>query len=78
MLSERQLAANRLNAQKSTGPRTPEGRAICSQNASRHGSLASEVLLACEDRKQFIRYARRYHREFQPVGHLEEGVQKTV
>ncbi len=74
MLSERQLAANRENAQKSTGPRTPEGKSVCAQNASRHGKLADEVLLACEDRKQFIRYSRRYHREFQPIGHLEKSL----
>ncbi len=72
MLSEQQLAANRQNAQKSTGPRTPEGKSVCAQNASRHGKLADEVLLACEDRKQFIRHSRRYHREFLPVGHLEK------
>ncbi len=74
MLSERQLAANRQNAQKSTGPRTPEGKSICAQNASRHGKLADEVLLACEDRKQFIRHSRRYHCEFQPVGYLEKSL----
>ncbi len=74
MLSERQLAANRQNAQKSTGPRTAEGKSVCAQNASRHAKLADEVLLACEDRTQFIRHSRRYHREFQPVGHLEKSL----
>jgi hypothetical protein len=43
--SERQRAANRANAAKSTGPRTMAGRANASQNAWRHGlatSLRSE------------------------------------
>jgi hypothetical protein len=40
MTSERQLAANRQNALKSTGPRTPAGRAIASLNAARHGLYA--------------------------------------
>ena len=71
MPSDAQLAANRRNAQHSTGPRTPEGKSICAKNAARHGRLADLVLLACEDRRQFIRHARRFHREFQPVGHLE-------
>ena len=71
MLSEQKLQANRLNAQKSTGPRTPEGKAICSQNASRHRHLADVVLLACEDRAQFLRRCRRFHRQFLPVGPVE-------
>ena len=33
-ISEKRLAANRANAQKSTGPRTPEGRAKSSRNAT--------------------------------------------
>ncbi|MGJ5820842.1 hypothetical protein [Paludibaculum fermentans] len=35
-ISERRLAANRANAQKSTGPRTPEGKLRVAQNAARH------------------------------------------
>ena len=38
--SEAQLRANRLNAQKSTGPRTEEGKQRASLNATRHGSQA--------------------------------------
>ena len=37
MASERQIAANRANALKSTGPRTAAGRAKSSRNAYRHG-----------------------------------------
>lgn len=37
MASEKQMAANRANAQKSTGPRTAVGRAKSSRNAYRHG-----------------------------------------
>jgi hypothetical protein len=40
-ISEKRLAANRANAQKSTGPRTPEGRAKSSQNAVKHGFRAT-------------------------------------
>ena len=35
-----QVAANRMNAQRSTGPRTPAGRARSSQNAMKHGIYA--------------------------------------
>jgi hypothetical protein len=37
MTSQRRIEANRRNAQFSTGPRTPEGKARCSQNSRKHG-----------------------------------------
>ena len=37
MASEKQIAADRANAKKSTGPRTSAGRAKSSRNAYRHG-----------------------------------------
>ena len=40
-VSDEQLAANRANAAKSTGPRTPEGKARCAQNARKHGFAAA-------------------------------------
>jgi hypothetical protein len=45
MATERQIQANRLNALKSTGPRTLEGKAISRANAVKHG-LAADVLVS--------------------------------
>src|ERR1017187_2378230 len=38
--SPEQLAANRANAAKSTGPRSPEGKTRSAQNARKHGFTA--------------------------------------
>jgi hypothetical protein len=44
MATAKQIAANRRNAQRSTGPRTATGKNISSRNALRHGlSLPQEI-----------------------------------
>ena len=42
MASEKQIEANRANAQHSTGPKTPAGKAISRLNALKHG-LTAEI-----------------------------------
>jgi hypothetical protein len=44
-ISEKQLAANRANALKSTGPTTPEGRASSAQNSRKHGFTAARFIV---------------------------------
>jgi hypothetical protein len=47
MATERQIAANRQNAKKSSGPRSLGGKARSGRNALRHGlSIASRVIPA--------------------------------
>jgi hypothetical protein len=49
MASERQIAANRRNAKKSSGPRSAGGKARSGRNALRHGlSIASRAIPAFE------------------------------
>lgn len=45
MISERKLQANRANAKKSTGPRTPQGKDWARRNAVKHGLLSTALLL---------------------------------
>lgn len=44
-VSDRKLAANRANAQKSTGPRSDSGKRIASMNRLEHGFRSEEVIL---------------------------------
>ena len=54
MATWRQIAANRRNAQKSTGPRSAAGKAASSANALVHGFTAARILvLADEDEEVF-------------------------
>ncbi len=75
-VTEKQRAANQANAQKSTGPRTPEGKAIVSQNAVKHGVLAQAViprgLEPYESKEDFEQLHQRLFETLAPVGALEE------
>jgi hypothetical protein len=53
MTSFRQIAANRLNALRSTGPRTQEGKHQSRRNARRHGLTAETVIDALEDTQDY-------------------------
>ena len=48
-ISPARLAANRANAAKSTGPKTPEGKARSRGNAVTHGLTGAGIALATED-----------------------------
>jgi hypothetical protein len=57
MASERQIAANRRNARKSTGPRSGAGRKRASRNAYRHG-LTLSITSTAAYAKQLAKLAR--------------------
>lgn len=74
--SDKQIAANRRNARKSTGPRTPSGKAVSSRNALKHGILARETLItsgaAPEDAGEFTHLLTSLAHDLAPEGRLEE------
>jgi hypothetical protein len=53
MVSQAKQIANQMNAAKSTGPRTDEGKARSSRNRLRHGFFSAAVVLAGEDRTAY-------------------------
>jgi hypothetical protein len=77
--SIRQIFANRENAKKSTGPLTPEGKAISSQNRVVHGLSGQFRVIAGEDQAAFNDMLDEFMRDEQPIGIAEvELVKKMV
>ena len=66
MTSLKQIQANRLNAVKSTGPRTEEGKSRSRQNAVRHGLTAETVITTLENAADYQVFEATIYAEYQP------------
>jgi hypothetical protein len=75
LMSQKQLAANRRNAQKSTGPKSAVGKAWSRQNALKHGILSQEVLVRGqhlrESPREYEALRAEYCENLAPVGPVE-------
>ena len=78
MTTERQKAANRANARRSTGPKTLKGKATVRLNAIRHGLLARDAVLPGEDAEAFEKLWNEVWAELSPVGPIEEILVKRA
>jgi hypothetical protein len=65
---------NRANSLHSTGPKTPEGKAISSQNALKHGLSAKQLNIQEEERPEFEQLQAGLLDDLQPQGTLEQLV----
>jgi hypothetical protein len=70
--TDKQIEANRLNAQKSTGPRTPEGRAAVRLNGVTHGLTAETIVLKGESESDFKALFDSLEAEHNPASPTEE------
>src|SRR6476620_6426771 len=70
--SSERLAANRANAQKSTGPTTPEGKEASKMNAVKHGILSREVLVSGESEEELAAFHESFRQELYPEGARQE------
>jgi len=77
MATEKQINANRQNAQKSTGPRTSEGKAAVSQNAVKHG-LFSDSLIRGENPSVYEAFHDEMLADLAPVGAVETMLAERV
>lgn len=71
MTTQKQIEANHINAQRSTGPTSKEGQGIVSQNALKHGVFSKQVLLKDESKEDFEALQNEFHTHFKPEGFLE-------
>jgi hypothetical protein len=71
MSSPKQIKANQLNAAKSTGPKSVEGKAIVAKNAVKHGLLAAETVLPWENVKNLDDLQNDLLSVLKPEGALE-------
>ena len=77
-VSEAQLAANRENAQRSTGPKTPEGKAAIHMNALKTGLTGRTVWIEEEDAPRYRKLAADFNQDLQPVGPQETALVQSV
>jgi hypothetical protein len=74
MVSEKQHLANRRNALRSTGPKTPQGKAVSRGNAFRHGLQSDDVVVAGEDPEMFACLQNDLAAELDPAGFQEAEI----
>jgi hypothetical protein len=78
MVTEKQLAANRLNAQRSTGPASEEDKAKVRMNAMRDGITGQVITLSAEDRPIFERLKSELIEDLQPKTTMELRLANSI
>jgi uncharacterized protein (DUF2236 family) len=81
-VSPEKLQANRDNAKRSTGPRTPRGKRNSRRNALKHGLLSKDLVISSgegkESAKEFQDLLSQLKQDLQPVGRAEESLVEIV
>jgi hypothetical protein len=77
-ISDKQLAANRANAKKSTGPKSAFGKAVCAMNGFAHGFTGLATVMTEEDRAAQTAFVKPYVQDLNPVGPVEIQLAQTL
>lgn len=72
MSTPAQVFANRENATKSTGPKTPDGKARSSKNSLKHGFNTKEFIILEGQQEEFETLERRLRKESLPLTHFNK------
>src|SRR4030042_1541974 len=78
MVSKARLTANRLNALKSTGPRSIEGKSAVPQNALKHGLSAVRDVITSERAADFRLHRQQLLDELSPVSPMESILAERI
>lgn len=78
MATPAQIQANRLNAQKSTGPSSVEGKAATRFNALKHGADAASQIIPGEDPEILADLTAEYYVQYRPEGPTEIALVETI
>jgi len=76
--SLKQIEANRKNAQKSTGPKTPEGKERSRANGLKHGLTGAGVVVPTEDAEKLDERFAALEAELKPSGELARSLVSRV
>jgi hypothetical protein len=77
MSTPAQIDANRANSQKSTGPRTEEGKARSAANARTHGLTGRDLVILPGEEQEFDDLQTGLYEETKPEGVLEDELFKA-
>ncbi len=78
MISEKQLEANRRNAQRSTGPRTEEGKKASALNARRHNLTGQVTAMTDADRIMHDAFSASIVENLAPEGAMETQLAQRI
>jgi hypothetical protein len=78
MASPQQLTANCANAQRSTGPTSPEGKAKVSHNALKTGLTGRTVLLPSDDVAAYQAHVERIFAQYSPETDDERRLTESI
>jgi len=78
MSTEAQINANRLNAQKSTGPTSPEGKARSALNALKSGIDAWSHIIPGEDPAELEALTKQFLLHYQPADPVQLSLVDTL
>ena len=78
MSTDAQINANRENAQLSTGPTSPEGKAVSSRNAITHACTAQKAVILAGEQSEYEKMKAGLKTDLHPLGQLQVELFETM